>query len=161
VSIPDTPATRKLLSSGTATVTGLDTPKRKAGKVAVMVKPQAGVLLKFIVPVVVVSEANQRVHWAVRHRRFKEQAAAVRATLGCEWAFPKWWNDATYAITLTRLGGKIMDGDNLAGAFKAVRDELAEWLAINDGSDQATWSYQQFYSGPKGIEISIFALERT
>lgn len=56
-------------------------------------------------------------------------------------------------ITLTRVYGagrglknkaaRMLDSDNLAGAFKAVRDGVAEAMGIDDGSERLEWRYAQ------------------
>ena len=45
-------------------------------------------------------------------------------------------------VTLTRicLGG--LDSDNLQGAFKYVRDEVARWLGRDDGDPSYEWVYE-------------------
>jgi hypothetical protein len=50
---------------------------------------------------------------------------------------------APLEITLVRVGKRDLDDDNLAGAFKAVRDGVADWLGINDGSKKLVWKYEQ------------------
>ncbi len=55
--------------------------------------------------------------------------------------------------TLTRIGRKL-DDDNLASAFKAVRDQVAAELGVDDGSDAVAWRYAQ-ERGPAGIRIEI------
>lgn len=105
----------------------------------------------------VVSEANRRVeHWAARQRRFKRQAEAVAdvwyaspinlptSAFGVEMAA---------VITMTHVGPK-MDDDNLAGAFKGIRDKVAELLGVDDGDGQVTWKYDQ-RPGKPGVEIRI------
>jgi hypothetical protein len=88
------------------------------------------------------SEMNQRDHWAVRKRRFDSQAAALNravALLGLRPDLPP----GPVAVTLTRISGRRMDDDNLAGGFKAVRDAVARWLQVDDGDPRVAWLYQQ------------------
>ena len=76
------------------------------------------------IPVVTVSELNSREHWTVKRRRHKLQQAAVRhemAKIRTEIPLP-------CDITMTRVSYRTMDTDNLQGAFKYVRDEIAETL---------------------------------
>lgn len=105
----------------------------------------------FNIPVETISEANakgRQKHWAVKNRRVKGQRGMAYATclkyLGCK---PK---DAPlpgdFAITLTRImvgRQRPYDGDNLQNALKAVRDGIAEYLGIDDGSDRLAWRYGQ------------------
>ena len=46
-------------------------------------------------------------------------------------------------ITLTRLGPGMLDDDNLAAGFKAVRDGIAEALQVNDRHPTLRWVYAQ------------------
>jgi hypothetical protein len=46
-------------------------------------------------------------------------------------------------ITLTRYSSGTLDSDNLAGAFKACRDGVADYLGIDDGDPSLTWAYAQ------------------
>jgi hypothetical protein len=105
-----------------------------------------------VLPLVVVSEANQREFWAKKYRRKIKQQSAVDTA----WRFRFDRRPAAPAmITLTRLGGRRMDSDNLAGAFKHIRDQIARILGVDDGSDLLTWRYAQEPGGPRGIRIEI------
>ena len=100
-----------------------------------------------------VSEANSRDHWAARVRRKRAQHWAVfsavrskpgplRPRLPC-------------VVTITRIGPRRMDSDNLAGSAKAVRDEVARMLGCDDGDESAvTWVYAQ-ECGRFGVRVVI------
>lgn len=107
---------------------------------------------------VVVSEANRRDHWAVRRRRAREQAEdtiLALATLGPR-VKARLQRAKRVRVRFVRLGGRKLDSDNLAGAFKAVRDALCNrWLKIDDGSNHYEWEWPQQESGPKGIRIEL------
>jgi hypothetical protein len=105
----------------------------------------------------VVSEANRRDHWAEEARRKNAQKAAVQeAWLAAQvpvrfarqlvepWAL---------VVTLEHIG-RQMDDDNLARAFKSVRDEVAALIGVDDGDVRVTWVYRQCTGAP-GIVISI------
>jgi predicted Fe-S protein YdhL (DUF1289 family) len=96
--------------------------------------------LTLTIPLKLTSEANQREHWAAKHRRRKAQQAAVRAHLLAFAARPP---PPPVVVTLTRLGGRRMDPDNLAGACKHVQDAIAKWLGLDDGSPLVLWRYAQ------------------
>lgn len=107
-------------------------------------------------PILVVSEANRRDHWAVKNKRKRGQQEAIRiALLGC--SLPTFMRVETGSVLFTRLsdGDKRLDGDNLANAFKAARDQVAEWLGIDDGDSRLTWIYDQDKSLSNGIVISV------
>jgi hypothetical protein len=88
-----------------------------------------------------VSEANQREHWAVKSKRKKEQQFHFRLIWRGIHFSPE--VNLPAAITFTRYSCRKMDSDNLAGAFKHVRDQLAIEIGIDDGSDRITWEYRQ------------------
>lgn len=120
-------------------------------------KPKAlpcGWKVTLILPVKVKSEANQRCHWAVRQRRFKAQAQWLILLFGASplagVALSRW---LPLRITLTHIGRK-MDSDNLAGAFKGLRDSLADWCEVDDGDERISWEYAQ-HPGKGGVEITI------
>lgn len=107
----------------------------------------------------VVSEANRREHWAVAHRRAKAQKEAVELA----WAlspmkrpeFPRHQTVATpLTVTLEHVGPR-MDDDNLARAFKAVRDELARLIGIDDGDARLSWVYRQRTGAPAGVVVTL------
>ena len=103
-------------------------------------------------PLVVVSEANQREFWAKKHSRKIRQQAEFDTTWKLH--FPR-TPKTPCSVHLVKLGGNRMDGDNLAGAFKHVRDQIARILGIDDGSDLVTWSYDQQPGGERGIRVEI------
>jgi hypothetical protein len=80
-------------------------------------------------PVHVVSEANRRDHWGRAHDRSAGQrrdVGLVLTTIPAP-ALP-------LLVTFTTINyGAELDDDNLARAFKAVRDEVARWLGCDDG----------------------------
>ena len=58
-------------------------------------------------------------------------------------------------ITITRIGKRKMDSDNLAYAAKAVRDGIAAALGINDGDERLTWEYPQEIGKEYGVRVEI------
>ncbi len=116
--------------------------------------------ISFEIPVKIISEPNWRGHWAEKYKRTREQKGIVYANclkaLGCK---PK---DeplkGEYIITLTRLQGyreRNFDGDNLQGAFKAVRDGISMYTGIDDGDRRVTWEYSQEKSEKPGVRVFI------
>lgn len=94
-------------------------------------------------PLKLVSEANAHEHWRNRQKRAKAQRAAAKAALGPDVKGPP----PPYLITITRIGPRKLDSDNLAGAGKHVRDGVADWLRIDDGDERLTWQYAQRSEG--------------
>lgn len=57
-------------------------------------------------------------------------------------------------VRLVRYGPRRLDSDNLAAAFKPIRDGIADALGVDDGSDRVAWSYEQITS-VYGVEVVI------
>ena len=90
-------------------------------------------------PLIVKSKLNQRQHWGVRMRTARvERRAAIMAILALGATF-----DGPLRVTLTKVGGRRMDDDNLAGAFKNVRDGIADGIGRDDGCKSIKWVYDQ------------------
>lgn len=63
-------------------------------------------------------------------------------------------------VTLTRIATRSLDDDNLAGAFKSIRDAVADRLGCGDSAkDPIQWAYAQRKGAPSeyAIEIKIEA----
>ena len=52
-------------------------------------------------------------------------------------------NPAYIQQFIKRGSPRKLDDDNLASGFKAVRDGVADWLGIDDGSPRICWQYAQ------------------
>jgi hypothetical protein len=78
-------------------------------------------------------------HWQSRgHRRERERRAVARALEGKRRPLGPW------CVTFTRIGSHALDSDNLAISFKAYRDEICDWLGVDDGdSDAVRFEYEQ------------------
>lgn len=105
-----------------------------------------------------VSGLNARERWSARARRVRRERLAVLA------AFPAHWRKALkqhpnwgMRVELTRCGRKL-DSDNLQGALKGVRDELAKQLGLDDGSPRFEWVYRQD-SGHGLSDVVLVSLE--
>lgn len=106
---------------------------------------------EFALPIRIESEANLREHWSVKARRAKAQRATthfiLRPSLSCEFALLA--KGGTLTVTLTRIAPRKLDGDNLQRGFKAVRDQIAACLGVDDGSEAVTWLYAQEKGKPR------------
>ena len=97
------------------------------------------------IPLHTVSEMNIKEHWAKSHSRHKEQKKMIFLSLHC-YEIPR---TLPVTITMTRLSSRFLDDDNLQGAFKYVRDAIAEHfipgLAVGRADDdkRITWKYSQ------------------
>lgn len=111
--------------------------------------------LTIVLPIRTVSEANMREHWAKKSRRAKDQRGTARMILG-QWRYAHLKKHAgRFEITITRIGAKPLDKDNLANSSKHVQDGIADALGIDDGSPRITWHYAQEKGKPKEYAVRI------
>lgn len=89
------------------------------------------------VPVRTRNESNVRKHWRGRYGRSKAARTKV-STL-----FPKWKVEPCVRVTLTRVSAGELDTDGLQAALKAVRDEVARCMAVDDRTRLVEWIYRQ------------------
>lgn len=82
----------------------------------------------------------RREHWRLRSDRSLKQRQAVRFG----------WLEAgrptvelPCTVVLTRVAWAKLDSDNLVASMKAVRDEVAACLGVDDGGDEVEWVYRQ------------------
>ena len=112
-------------------------------------------MISFLIPIRLGRGLNDHEHWTVRAKRVKRERNAVRLL---------WPRRATIAlpvvVLLTRIspGTRLMDAeDNLTGSLKAVRDQVAAQLGIDDGDrSAASWEYAQ-ERGAWGVRVEIRA----
>ena len=96
---------------------------------------------------------NDRKHWYARSRQVKDERFAVGLMLNaCKDPLPE---GPCYRVTLTRCApSRGLDSDNLQGSLKAVRDEVAAFLGVDDGSPLIAWEYAQ-RRADWGVDIGI------
>jgi hypothetical protein len=106
-------------------------------------------------PIKIVSTANFREHWSAKYRWNKQHAKQVQlAFFGMASKIPP--SETGLKITLTRIGGKPMDrADNLPNGFKAVIDQVAQQIGVDDGSPYLSWHFEQRPGKVAGVEIRI------
>ena len=97
------------------------------------------------VPLRVHSESNgSHGHWSVRAARVKNQRHTVAWCLR-----PHAKPALPVTVLLTRIAPRQLDAhDNLPRSFKAVADQVAEWLGVKDNHPGITWQYSQRSGGP-------------
>jgi hypothetical protein len=94
---------------------------------------------------------NDRKHWAARARTVKAERDAVRWVLN---GHPK--PSLPCVVTLTRCApSNGLDGDNLQGACKSIRDSVADWLGIDDADARVQWKYAQRREKAYSVEVTI------
>lgn len=103
------------------------------------------------------SEANLREHWTKAHKRHTAQKWHVHAALvpfSSQVELP-------CSIELKRISPRSLDDDNLATAFKYVRDTIAAILLNDfrpgraDNDPRITWQYTQQRGAPKQYSFEI------
>lgn len=116
-----------------------------------------------VLPMKLPSVANLREHWAAKAKRARAQRNAVATAWlvhadRVAWVlrFAGFLRGPGVEVTLTRVAPRALDSDNLASAFKAIRDEVALKLGVNDNDPRVTWSYGQS-KGPAKVVIDIWA----
>lgn len=63
-------------------------------------------------------------------------------------------------VTITRLGPRTLDDDNLAGSAKAIRDSIAARLGVDDGDTaRIQFRYAQEKSKAYGVRITLEPME--
>lgn len=100
-----------------------------------------------------ISVANAHEQPFARHARARAERQAVGRALA---GLPR--VEGATRVRIVREGPRLMDTDNLSGAAKSVRDEVAAWLGVDDGpTGPVTWVVDQRKSvgGGYGVEIEI------
>lgn len=102
-------------------------------------------MISVTLPLRIVSTLNMREHWTRRHKRaqaHRRAAIAVpKASLPC-------------TVKLIRIGLRKLDGDNLQGGLKALRDGIADRLGVDDADPRVTWEYAQ-ERGEYAVRVEI------
>ena len=100
------------------------------------------------------SRANERLHWSKRRKvssaqRLEAYALTLAPLMRRPLRLP-------VAVTLTRVSPRLLDEDNLQGAFKSVRDGIADAFKVDDSpGSPISWQYAQRKGSPARAEIEI------
>ena len=115
-------------------------------------------LLQFTIPIATISENNARDHWRKKQKRVRGQRAYAAAWVRsvCD---PTSRKRLPSLIRLNRLSPRLLDGDNLQGALKAIRDGVADGLGISDGPEGVPWLYGQRRAANRGVDVIIEFVE--
>jgi len=115
-------------------------------------------LVLVAVPLRLKSLANLRFgHWGPRSRLVREHrqtaalvlaphAKALRSQIATAYETGRRESICTASaltVGLLRIAPRKLDSDNLAAAFKGIRDGVADVLGIDDGDDRISWLYEQ------------------
>ena len=124
--------------------------------VAEAVPMRPNLQLAFTIPVRVDSHTNSWEGWKATWAKQKKQKVATFAA----------WNKANggvcsctlslpCVVRLTRVGQKRLDDDNLRESFKAIRDEMARIIGIDDGDERIKWEYAQVPVGKRVYQVRV------
>lgn len=98
----------------------------------------AMMLVDFTVPIRLESEANKHSHWTIKARRVKVQRQAIHLYGKKHMPVP-----FPVVVVMTRIAPRLLDDDNATRSCKAVRDELAALMGIDDRDPKVTWVVKQ------------------
>jgi len=116
-------------------------------------------IISFVIPDLrTKSEANMREHPKAKARRVRIQRLTAKmhahAAAGCKSV------TLPCVVRLTRIAPRKLDSDNCSSSMKAIRDGIADWLEIDDGSDELlAFTYSQ-ERGPYGVRVEVFQASR-
>lgn len=109
--------------------------------------------LLLISGLMLVSEANEHLHWRVRQKRAKAQRGVVALHLSCH-TFPV----LPLRCLIVRIAPREIDSDNAWGSAKHARDEIAAHFGVNDRDEtKIKWDVAQ-EKGPYGVRVEISAM---
>ena len=98
--------------------------------------------MRFTIPIQLPSLANTRLHWRrMAQLKRKQRDATAICMIG------KIIPPLQLTVTITRIGPRQLDDDNLAASCKYVRDQIANIVGVDDGSLLYTWQYKQRKGG--------------
>lgn len=116
--------------------------------------------MEIIIPVKTTNPLNGSWgHWRVKaNQRKKQRSAVINAVADLE----PWTGGFPIGIHLVRVApSNGLDDDSLPASMKAIRDQLTEWLGLDDDrTPLLKWSYDQ-RRGPRGayaVEVTIARL---
>lgn len=113
--------------------------------------------LSYSLPLKIVSESNSTEYWRVKHARHKTQKFAVKISM-LSARIPQ---ELPVIVTMTRLARGKLDSDNLQGAFKWIRDQIADHFIPGlkpgraDSDPRITWEYDQLNAKDYGCILTF------
>ena len=103
-------------------------------------------MIEIELPLRLVSVANVRECW-------QQKAARTKAHRRAAIAIPK--HSVPCIVTITHIGQRMLDGDNLQSACKGLRDGIADRLGVKDNDPRVTWLYLQELAKPKRYAVRV------
>lgn len=113
-------------------------------------------MIEFFLPLDLVTP-NKKEHWT----RLSKRNHQNDWKLVIHWANNKCSMQLPCMVTITRIGPRKWDGDNLVYACKGIRDSIANLLrpgferGMADGTELIEWRYDQEKGKIKGARIKI------
>ena len=107
----------------------------------------------YLIPIKTVTGLNAREHWRKRAARVKAERTAV-ALIVRPFFTP-------CIVRMVRLSSSLCDDDNLQGAMKAVRDEIARICGVDDGPNgpiQWVYAQEKCKRGQFGVRVEFLAI---
>lgn len=103
------------------------------------------------IPMRTVSAMNAREHWRMRSARVKAERQAVALVLR---GSPP---ETPCTVTLTRIApSNGLDDDNLCSALKAARDQVAQWIGVDDRKrDVVRYRYEQQRGKDYAVQVVV------
>lgn len=90
-----------------------------------------------------------------KYQRFKKQKQTVAFALSLHRQELADLVLRNIVVTLTRIGPRDLDGDNLQSGFKGVRDCVADALGRNDNDPSIEWLYGQRRGRPREYAFTV------
>lgn len=128
------------------------TDRSETGIAAEAIKAHAQVPLTLLFRTV--STLNTREHWSKRAKRAKFQRLVARSEV-LSWFDVGMLAMGSVHVFLTRIAPRSLDGDNLQGALKNVRDGVADALGVNDNDPRVSWIYGQRRGKPREYAVTV------
>ena len=102
------------------------------------------------------SRANARKHWAPQAKLNKLHRSGARLQLLAAFRRSGSAPQAPVRVHLTRIAPHQLDSDNLAHAFKAIQDGVADAIGLDDGPNGGIiWTYDQAQERVPRVRIEI------
>lgn len=99
------------------------------------------------------SAGNLREHWRTRAKRAKQQRDDGRLMVGGSIRSLFLQTEGPIFIRFVRVSARPLDDDNLAFAFKCIRDGVADAFGVADNHPRIHWEYAQERGKPPQIRI--------
>jgi hypothetical protein len=100
------------------------------------------------------SRTNARMSWRERAKVTRQQLVALNLHWKCQ-GKPRL--PLPLRVRFTRIGQGLLDAeDNLREAFKALKDEVAEIVGVDDADVRIEWEYRQTRAMNYAVEVDFW-----